>query len=100
MIEKQTSVTNEIKKQKYLTCVLGKRTVTTKSVWQEKEKEKEKESRARVSLCVYLCARKRLVVAVVAIVNRRQNTRVFWFSYTNNNASEIKSKMSLSLIHI
>ena len=95
LIEKQTSVTNEIKRQKYLTCVLGKRTVTTKSVWQEKEKEKEKEkeSRARVSLCVYLCARKRLVVAVVAIVNRRQNTRVFWFSYTNNIASEIKSKM-------
>ena len=43
---------------------------------------------------MYLCARKRLVVAVVAIVNRRQNTRVFWFSYTNNIASEIKSKMS------
>ena len=79
------------KRQKYLTCcVLGKRTVTTKSVWQEKEKEEEKESRARVSLCVYPCARKRLVVAVV---NRRQNTRVFCFLYTNNIASEIKSKM-------
>ena len=83
------------KRQKYLTCcVLGKRTVTTKSVWQEKEKEKEKESRARVSLCVYPCARKRLVVAVVIVVNRRQNTpRVFCFLYTNNIASEIKSKM-------
>ena len=80
--EKQTSVTNEIKKarqrQKYLTCVLGKRTVTTKSVWQEKEKEKE--SRARVSLRVYLCARKRLaaVVVVVVVVNRRQNTPTQW----------------------
>ena len=86
----------ERKRQKYLTCcVLGKRTVTTKSVWQEKEKEKEKESRARVSLCVYPCARKRLVVAVVIVVNRRQNTpRVFCFLYTNNIASEIKSKMS------
>ncbi len=72
--------------------MLGKRTVTTKSVWQEKEKEKE--SRARVSLCVYLCARKRLVVAGVAGVHRRQNTRVFCFLYTNNIASEIKSKMS------
>ena len=79
LIEKQTSVTNEIKKQKYLTCVLGKRTVTTKSVWQEKEKEKE--SRARVSLRVYLCARKRLaaaVVVVVVVVNRRQNTPTQW----------------------
>ena len=94
-MKNKRALRTKLKRQKYLTCVLGKRTVTTKSVWHaEKEKEKEKESRARVSLCVYLCARKRLVVAVVAIVNRRQNTRVFWFSYTNNNASEIKSKMS------
>ena len=74
-------------KGKNISLVRGKRTVTTKSVWQEKE------SRARVSLCLYLCARKRLVVAVVAVVNRRQNTRVFCFLYTNNIASEIKSKM-------
>ena len=39
-------------------------------------------------------ARERLVVAVVIVVNRRQNTpRVFCFLYTNNIASEIKSKM-------
>ena len=45
-------------------------------------------------MCVYPCARKRLVVAVVIVVNRRQNTpRVFCFLYTNNIASEIKSKM-------
>jgi hypothetical protein len=65
---KQTSVTNEIKKQKYLTCV-GE-TNSHNKIWQEKEKE----SRARVSLCVYLCARKRVVVVVVVVVNRRQNT--------------------------
>ena len=75
-------------------CV-GETNSHNKIIWQEKEKEKEKESRARVSLCVYLCARKRLVVAVVAVINRRQNTpRVFCFLYTNNIASEIKSKMS------
>ena len=95
-MQNKRALRTKVKRQgkgKNISLVRGKRTVTTKSVWQEKEKEKEKESRARVSLCVYLCARKRLVVAVVAIVNRRQNTRVFCFLYTNNIASEIKSKM-------
>ena len=76
----RTEIKKARQRQKYLTCVLGKRTVTTKSVWQEKEKEKE--SRARVSLRVYLCARKRLaaavVVVVVVVVNRRQNTPTQW----------------------
>ena len=96
-MQNKRALRTKVKRQgkgKNISLVRGKRTVTTKSVWQEKEKEKEKESRARVSLCVYLCARKRLVVAVVAVVNRRQNTRVFCFLYTNNIASEIKSKMS------
>ena len=92
MIEKQTSVTNEIKGKAKISHLCVGETNSHNKIWQEKEKEKE--SRARVILCVYLCARKRLVVVVVAVVNRRQNTRVFCFLYTNNIASEIKSKMS------
>ena len=92
LIEKQTSVTNEIKGKAKISHLCVGETNSHNKIWQEKEKEKE--SRARVILCVYLCARKRLVVVVVAVVNRRQNTRVFCFLYTNNIASEIKSKMS------
>ena len=81
-MQNKRALRTKVKRQgkgKNISLVRGKRTVTTKSVWQEKEKEKE--SRARVSLRVYLCARKRLaavVVVVVVVLNRRQNTPTQW----------------------